>query len=1428
MNKPTENEKDLELDQVGDSNNTDSLNSEKNESITITDEAYRELQQKIEPKKTFPLTAWLIGNKVPPIIPNNKPYPFLNANIFSIAFFSWAHPLIKIGYFRRIENEDLYSVSDTELSSRDMTQRFEQALQRRVRQWRETEPDENILYGEYVVLKALSDIFFWRFWVAGGISKVSSDIAQVTMPLLVRALVKYIRERDLEGTNNAGKAFGYCFGISLMLIFVSLNISNFFHSCMLTGAQTKAVLTNVIYRKAFKLSPKAKYEFPTSSINNLVMTDLSRIDFAVGTFHFIWSFPIAFSVATIILCVNLGAIALVGVAMVLLYVCCIFWFNAKLKRLRIESNKYIVKRARAISEIINNLRMIKFYSWEEPYKNIVQNFRNLEKKYILRMQLLKAVFNTATASITILATMVVFIAMYHIESGGGSFNSYNVFSAVTLFSLLRMPLNLLPLSCGFAIDAQLAFERLAEFLQAEESEDIIDRLPLDSSKNAIEINNGTYEWDTLEEELLEAQKPKTKKQLAKDARSARKLTRKEGKDPTKKGSTYDLRQRELESNSSDSSNEDLSFPGLKNINLTIRRKELIIVTGSIGTGKTSLLNAIDGSMKQVDGDSKVYGSLTFCSYPWIQNATIKENVLFGSKWDPVKYEKIVKACALDIDFKSLQFGDQTEVGERGITLSGGQKARINLARAVYSDSDVILLDDVLSAVDSRVGKHIMKECICGILKDKTRILATHQLSLIDDADRIIFLNGTGFLDIGTESELTKRNPEFSNLMEYSKTQAEDEEESDDSSNKDQEEELNLKEVEIEAISKQVTKVSEKVDIEKSKSGSSTESRSINKGSLKLYGRYVKLGAASGSYYLIILFLFSIVLAGFVQVFYSVWLSFWLEDKFELSSGAYTGIYVAICFSSVLVFLTTYSLLAYVNNKAGLILFNVSAEKLLKAPMSFMDVTPIGRILNRFTKDVDTLDTNLIEQMRLFLTSIALVGSTAILSGIYIPWFFIVIPVALFFYSALTSYYLSSALDIKRLEANNRSLVFSHFNESLNGMKVIKSYSASQRFIDRFDHLIDDMDSAYYFTLANQRWLATRLDTGSSIVTFLVSMMCAFGVFNINSSSSGLLVSYIVQVASSMSLLLRSMTQVENDMNSAERLFEYATELPQEAQHESTSVRPEPEWPRRGAIEFTDVSLSYREGLPLVLKDVTFKVEGGQKIGVCGRTGAGKSTIMNALFRINELANGKVTIDDLDISGLGLNDLRSKLSIIPQDPVLFHGTIRQNLDPFATKADADLWDALRRSWLVEDGASGTGEYKQGVNHLKSLHKFHLDQIVEDDGSNFSLGERQLLALARALVRNSKILILDEATSSVDYEADAKIQSTIVNEFSQCTILCIAHRLKTILNYDKILVLDKGEVIEFDTPYNLFKLGGIFTEMCEKANIGDADFQIINQE
>lgn len=480
-------------------------------------------------------------------------------------------------------------------------------------------------------------------------------------------------------------------------------------------------------------------------------------------------------------------------------------------------------------------------------------------------------------------------------------------------------------------------------------------------------------------------------------------------------------------------------------------------------------------------------------------------------------------------------------------------------------------------------------------------------------------------------------------------------------------------------------------------------------------------------------------------------------------------------------------------------------------MSFFDTTPLGRITNRFSKDVDTMDNSLTDSFRMFLMTMAQITAVFILIIAYFYYFAIALAPLLIIFLFAASYYRSSAREVKRHESVLRSVVFSRFSEAVVGVSTIRAYGLQDQFARQVRDAVDVMDSAYFLTFANQRWLSTRLDAIGNVLVFVVGILVVTSRFNVDPSIAGLVLSYILSVVQMIQFTVRQLAEVENNMNSTERIHYYGSNLEQEAPLHTVEVRPT--WPEKGEIVFEDVQMRYREGLPLVLQGLSMHVRGGERIGVVGRTGAGKSSIMSTLFRLVEISGGSITIDGVNISTIGLRDLRSRLSIIPQDPTLFRGTVRSNLDPFNEHTDLELWSALRQADLV-------GENQDIAD---SSSRIHLDAVVEEEGLNFSLGQRQLMALARALVRNSQIIVCDEATSSVDFETDQKIQRTIVQGFRGKTLLCIAHRLKTIIGYDRICVMDKGRIAELDSPIALYDLpGGIFRSMCDRSGIRREDF------
>lgn len=543
------------------------------------------------------------------------------------------------------------------------------------------------------------------------------------------------------------------------------------------------------------------------------------------------------------------------------------------------------------------------------------------------------------------------------------------------------------------------------------------------------------------------------------------------------------------------------------------------------------------------------------------------------------------------------------------------------------------------------------------------------------------------------------------------------------------------------------------------------------------------------------------------------MSWWTSNRWGYSTGTYIGVYAALgAVQALLLFFFAFSLTVF-GTRASKRMLGRAMKRALRAPMSFFDTTPLGRITNRFSRDVDVMDNNLTDAMRMYFLTMAQIISVFSLIIAYFHYFAIALgPLFLLFLFA-AAYYRASAREMKRFESVLRSNVFAKFSEGLSGTASIRAYGLKDQFVANLRAAIDEMDSAYFLTFANQRWLSTRLDAIGNLLVFVTGILVVTSRFDVSPSIAGLVLSYILSIVQMIQFTVRQLAEVENGMNATERLHYYGTSLEEEAPLHTVEVRKS--WPESGEIIFNNVQMRYRENLPLVLNGLSMHVKGGERIGVVGRTGAGKSSIMSTLFRLVELSGGSITIDGLDISTIGLHDLRSRLAIIPQDPTLFKGTIRSNLDPFNEHTDLELWSALRQSDLVSADASLDD---------KSPGRIHLDGIVEDEGLNFSLGQRQLMALARALVRGSQIIICDEATSSVDMETDDKIQQTIATGFKGKTLLCIAHRLKTIINYDRICVMDQGRIAELDTPYALYERGGLFRSMCDRGGIRKEDFDV----
>ncbi|CAG8981562.1 hypothetical protein HYALB_00013680 [Hymenoscyphus albidus] len=1391
--------------------------------ITQTDSHVDDVaQQKPWYKKMNPL-RWGGISPVPETREQSREY---TAGFLSLVYFQWIAPLMAAGYERPLEQKDIWTVNPhrtTEL----MTEKLQASFKKRVARG-----------DKYPLVMALHETFKKEFWI-GGSCQLVANIFQVISPFTLRYLIQfaldaYIAQRAEQPAPHIGKGLGLVFGITFMQMIQSLGTNHFIYRGMMVGGESRAVLISVIFEKSMVISGRAKaggreikqgpeektseepknskFSFKKSKpdkkgakvdpnagkgisgdgtgwsngrVVNLMSVDTYRVDQASGLFHLIWTGPLSCLITLVLLIVNLGYSALAGFALLALGFPLLTKAVKSLFVRRKGINKITDQRVSLTQEILQAVRFVKFFGWESAFLKRLGQVRDREVTAIQVLLTIRNAINAVSMSMPIFASMLAFVT-YSLTSH--NLNPAHVFSSLALFNSLRLPLNLLPQVIGQVTDAWSSIYRIQEYLLSEEQE--ADAKFDRDAKNAVDMHNADFTWErtaTQDPDGIPVGKPLNKAEL-KVEKAAKKQTIKDEKKAAKS-----LPSGDTTPDDGATLSEDREPFKLHNMNFSIGRNELVAVIGGVGSGKSSLLAALAGDMRRTKGDLSLGASRSFCpQYAWIQNATVRENILFGKEMEDGWYRAVIDACALKPDLDMLPQGDATEIGERGITVSGGQKQRLNIARAIYFDSDLILMDDPLSAVDAHVGRHIFDNAILGLLKDKARILATHQLWVLNRCDRIIWMEDGRIQAIDTFDNLMANHPGFQLLMET--TAIEEKHEAQDHANDDEIED------------KKKTQKKKK----NAKALMQAEERAVKSVPWSVYADYVR---ASGTILNAPMVILLLILSQGANIGTSLWLSWWTSDKFGYSRGVYIGVYGALGASQALLLFFFSLALTLMGTVASKTMLNRAITRALRAPMSFFDTTPLGRITNRFSRDVDVMDNTLTDAIRMYFLTMAMVLSVFGLIIAYFHYFAIALVPLFFLFIFSAGYYRASAREMKRFESVLRSNVFAKFSEGISGTACIRAYGLKDRFIVDIRDSIDEMNSAYFLTFANQRWLSTRLDIIGNLLVLVTGILVVTSRFNVSPSIAGLVLSYILSIVQMIQFTVRQLAEVENGMNATERIHYYGTQLDEEAPLKTIDVRES--WPEKGEIIFDNVQMRYRANLPLVLSGLTMHVRGGERIGIVGRTGAGKSSIMSTLFRLIELSAGSITIDGLDISIIGLHDLRSRLAIIPQDPTLFKGTIRTNLDPFNEHTDLELWSALRQSDLVSEHASLDD---------KSPGRIHLDGIVEDEGLNFSLGQRQLMALARALVRGSQIIVCDEATSSVDMETDEKIQRTMATAFKGKTLLCIAHRLKTIVGYDRICVMDRGMIAELDTPLTLWRReDSLFRGMCERGGIRREDLE-----
>ncbi|CDH08440.1 probable ATP-dependent bile acid permease [Zygosaccharomyces bailii ISA1307] len=1280
--------------------------------------------------------------------------------------------------------------------------------------------------------------FFTKYLLLQGFWALMNSIMSFVPTILLKRILEYVDDRSSAPSN---LAWFYVFCMLSCRIFCAIFSGQALFFGRRVCIRMKAIIISEIYTKALRrqvavnsnkqstdeVDPQklnqeehkdADEESGTSAnlgaIINLMAVDAFKVSEICAYLHaFVEAVAMAF-VAILLLNRLLGLAAIVGALLIVAMIPVNFKLVTWLGQLQKKSLSYTDKRIQKLNEAFQAIRIIKFFSWEDNFEKGIEAIREVELKLLLQRSLLWAISSFVWYITPTIVTSSAFAFYIYVQKQ--TLTTPVAFTALSLFSLLRTPLDQLSDMLSFVMQSKVSLERVQEFLEEPDTEKY-NQLTVAKEGKKLAFENATITWDADKQDFK-----------------------------------------------------------LRNLNIDFKIGKLNVVIGPTGSGKTSLLMALLGEMKLLSGriivptlDARsmlrieadgLTNSIAYCSQgAWLLNDTVRNNILFNSPFNETRYKDVIDACCLKRDFEILSAGDMTEIGERGITLSGGQKQRISLARALYSNSRHLLLDDCLSAVDSHTASWIYDNCITGpLMEGRTCVLISHNIALtLRNAELVVLLENGQVKDQGDpiallhkgvlgEDELVKS----SILSRHGSA-------------------VNLKSKSSSSIPN-VAKVNEedskaaKTDEERIKAGKLIKEETKAEGvvGLEVYKWYLKI---FGGWKMLAVLICAFVLAQGMYIGQSWWVRNWashnikdslvnfgqniaslgynsfgrivdrvgsfantigsVPNRIAILSGSdpvgphstvyYLMIYflIGVAQSLLSAFKTILSFVAGI--QASRKIFNLLLNKVLHAKLRFFDATPIGRIMNRFSKDIEAVDQELTPFFEGTFYSLVTCLSTVVLITFITPQFLVVAIVVTVLYYFVGYFYLSGSRELKRLDSISRSPIYQHFSETLVGVTTIRAFGDESRFMQENLHKVDENNKPFFYLWVANRWLAMRIDLIGSLVVFGSGVFILLNIDNIDSGMAGISLTYAITFTEGALWLVRLYSNVEMNMNSVERLKEYM--LVEQEPYNHSVVTPPADWPQQGRIEVSDLSLRYAPGLPRVIKNVSFTVDPKSKVGVVGRTGAGKSTIITALFRFLDPETGHIKIDNVDITSVDLQRLRRSITIIPQDPTLFTGTIKSNLDPYDEYVDEEIFAALKRVNLVSQEELDRSHDDVSSENSENVNKFlDLNNEITEGGGNLSQGQRQLVCLARSLLRCPKIILLDEATASIDYQSDAKIQETIRKEFSGNTILTIAHRLRSVIDYDKILVMDQGEVKEFDHPYSLLlNKNSQFYSMCESS-------------
>ncbi|KAK4879949.1 hypothetical protein RN001_008095 [Aquatica leii] len=1228
-----------------------------------------------------------------------------NVNPFSALFFLHMFPVFQRNYKKGLKETDLCEVLH-EQKANVLGDKLENL-------WKETYSSSK----KYLLHKLLFCMFGFEFVIYGVLQLINELMLVALLPISVGRFISYFENAPTEKTESETYAYG---AMIVLCILVNAFVSHSTAMGLMHISMKMAIAcSSVIYRKSLLLSQTSLVQITTGHIINLLSTDISHFEYGLLLVHYIWIAPLQVILGIYLLYNIIGFAAFLGISLHLLFIPLQIYFGKKKSNLRLRTAIKTDTRVNLMCEILQGIKIIKMYAWEKSFGKLISLARRSEIKLIRSCYYLEAITHTLEI---VLPGFSIFLSILAFIYLGNNIKASTVYSVIAIFDALRPTLTLM-FSEGISNIAKvhitiLRIEKLLSY------DDIVESKTTGNKNKSDAINYSRFAFPKVTLNNVSA--------------------------------GWDF--------------NDKTDLVIRNIKIDVETSKLVAVIGSVGSGKSSLLNVMLGELPIASGFMQIIGTTSYASQdPWLFPASVRQNILFGNAYDESRYKNVIKACSLESDINCLPYGDQTIVGERGNSLSGGQKARINLARCLYKDADIYLLDDPLSAVDAKVGKQLFQECIKTFLCNKICILITHQIQYLTDAHQILILNEGQIIGNGSYNELKNSGLNFAKLLPTFQN----------------EDECNV-----------VAAVDENLNYEDAQSDhfiykENMEQKSVN---ANIYFTYFKYG---GNVFACICLLSCFIASQVTESGYYFFISHWVDleqtllaknetnsnikEQRQLLIYTYSGITTAIITLALTQSMFFYSFFM----RASINIHDSTFFKIIDATMSFFNNTSTGTILNRFSDDLGEIDeyipTILADTLQISLQLVGVIIVTSIINY----WFLFPSIGLLLFFLMIRNVYMKTSRNVKRIEGITRSPILGHMSATLQGITTIRAFGAENILQEEFDYFQDAHTSAWYLYISSNKAFTFWLDFICGIIASLIILSLLVYNRGYLGGDVGLVVNEFLSLMGVLQWGMSQWSELENHMTSVERVLEYK-KIKTECVQDSCETVPK-NWPQNGKLNFQNVSMSYTNNNSLALKNVSFLITPKQKIGIVGRTGAGKSSIISALFQLYD-TKGSILIDDIDITKIPLEKLRSKVSIIPQEPFLFSGSIRRNLDPFEEFNDEVLWNALKKVQLKEEIE----------NYSLGLHT-----NVTEAGSNFSVGQKQLICLARAIIRNNKILVLDEATANVDPHTDILIQETIRKTFADCTVITIAHRLHSVIDADRIMVLESGKVVEFDHPHLLLQ-------------------------